>query len=98
TDHSAGSIYHGTALAIADLDLDGAAELLASRAAPEGSGDQLMLLRAQPRGTLRVVWRSEAIPGSVWLATAGDIDGDGLAELLAIEEPASGRATLWIVR
>ncbi len=99
-ERSAGAVGYGTALAMADLDFDGAAELLVSHAAPAGRGDQLSLLRALPRGALRVMWRGDAVGGSIWVAAAGDVDGDGLPELLAIEEPAAGRgrAALWIVR
>lgn len=100
-DHGAGATGYGTALAMTDLDVDGAAELLLSHAAAEGAGDQLSLLRAFARGGLRVVWRSEVLAGSVWCAAAGDVDGDGLGELIAIEEPQSrerGRARLWVVQ
>jgi hypothetical protein len=89
---------YGTALALGDLEDDGTAELLTSHAAVAGEGDQLSVLRASAGG-LRVVWRSQPLEGSVWLATSGDLDGDGLVELLAVEEPASrGRANLWLVR
>jgi hypothetical protein len=99
-ERAAAMLGYGTALAMGDLDLDGSAELLVSHASPAGAGDQLSLLRVLPRGTLRVMWRSERLPGSVWIAAAGDSDGDGAHELLAIEEPADGRgrAALWLVR
>ena len=91
-------IGFGTALAMTDLDDDGTAELLAS--GPTAAGDQLTLLRALPRGALNVVWRSEPIEGSIWIAESGDLDGDGAMELFAIEEPAgpAGNARLWVVR
>jgi len=100
TERSVGAVGYGTALAMGDLDLDGTAELLTSHAAPAGGGDQLALLRALPRGAVRVMWRGDAIGGSVWLATSADVDADGQPEMLAIEEPAAGRgrAALWIVR
>ncbi len=96
-----GAVGYGTALAMADLDDDGAVELLTSAASPAGAGDRLSLLRALPRGALLVVWRSEAIAGPIWIAERGDLDGDGLEELFAVEEPPdprSGTARLWIVR
>ncbi len=101
-ERSASAFGYGTALAMGDLDEDGAAELLSSQAQPEGAGDQLSLLRALPRGAVHVVWRSEALAGSVWVATSGDLDGDGIEELLAVEEPAARAAPretarLWIV-
>ncbi|MBX3269865.1 MAG: hypothetical protein KF729_06370 [Sandaracinaceae bacterium] len=99
-ERAAAASGYGTALAMGDLDLDGAAEILVSQAALAGQGDQLTLLRALPRGALRTMWRSPPLAGSVWTAAAGDADGDGLPELAAIEEPTdpAGRATLWLVR
>lgn len=99
-ERSVGAVGYGTALAMADLDDDGAAELLTSGAQAAGAGDQLTLLRVLPRGALHVVWRSEPLAGPVWIAGHGDLDGDGLEELLAIEEPLDPRgvARLWIVR
>lgn len=100
SERTSGASGYGTALAMSDLDLDGSAEILLSHASAAGAGDQLSLVRAVPRGGVRVMWRSEVLPGSVWLAAAGDVDADGQPELVAIEEPADGRgrARLWIVR
>lgn len=100
TEHTVGAVGYGTALAMTDLDMDGSAEILVSHASPEGGGDQLSLIRALPHGGLRVMWRGEVVGGSIWVAAEGDVDDDGQLELVAIEEPASGRgrARLWIVR
>jgi hypothetical protein len=101
-DRRAGLVDVGAALAMADVDGDGAAELLVSAAHPIGEGDRLRLLRLRPDGALHSVWESAAIEGSVMLAGAGDVDGDGAPELYAVEEPASDnpneRARLWVVR
>jgi hypothetical protein len=99
---TAGVAGHGAALAMSDLDTNGDPELLASTSTPTGQGDRLRLLRVRARdGALFHVWESEPMAGSVHVAGEADLDGDGAAELLAIEEPARpGRraATLWVVR
>lgn len=98
-DRSNAAVGYGTALAMSDLDDDGSMELLLASTRLAGQGDQLTMVRALPRGTVTVVWRSELLAGSVWMTASGDLDGDGLSELLAIEEPrGAGRARLWIVR
>lgn len=91
----------GAALGLADIDLDGQVELIASAATLEGRGDKLTVLRVRPSdGVLLRLWESEPLSGSVFVADGGDLDGDGRAELLAIEEPANGqgRASLWVLR
>lgn len=91
---------YGAALALADVDADGLPEVLASSADPVGQGDRLTVLRIRPDGSLVIVWSSERLAGSVLVAGSADVDGDGLEELLAIEEPANGdtNARLWVVR
>ncbi|MBX3248644.1 MAG: VCBS repeat-containing protein [Myxococcales bacterium] len=90
---------YGAAIGLADVDHDGQAEVLTSSDALVGEGDQLRLLRVRADGALRAVWQSEPLEGSVLVAGAGDLDADGVEELLAIEEPrGEGRATLWVVR
>jgi hypothetical protein len=93
----------GAALAMDDVDDDGAAELIVSAATPIGSGDRLSVLRARPDGSLLRVWTSDPLPGSILIAAVGDLDGDSLPELLAVEEPAptagpAATARLWVIR
>ncbi len=96
-----GAVSYGTALALADLEDDGLAELLTSGAGPAGEGDHLALLRVRDSAQVVAVWQSDALPGDVWVAASADLDDDGLEELLAVEEPAPGStdpARLWVVR
>lgn len=96
-DRTVGLSDYGVALGMADVDLDGSAELVASSSALVGAGDQLRVLRIRPDGTLLHVWDSPPLEGSVMVAGAGDLDGDGVAELLAIEE-RDDAAYLWVIR
>ena len=88
----------GSALALGDVDGDGLAELLVSAGTPAGEGDRLRLLRVREDGALRRVWESDRLAGSVFVAGAVDGDGDGLPELLAVEERPGARARLWRIR
>ncbi len=97
-ERPSGVMGHGAALALADLDRDGGAEILTSSAAEQGQGDHLMITRARRDGVILSVWRSGGVGGSVLLADAGDLDGDGAAAFVAIEEPrGGGRARAWVV-
>lgn len=91
----------GAALAMSDVDDDGQPELICSAATAVGEGDRLQILRLRASTGLTTVWRGPPLPGSVFVATSGDLDDDGLEELLAIEEPApgaTGGARLWVAR
>jgi len=91
----------GSALAMADVDADGAPELLTSASA-EGSRDRLSVTRLVDTGTIARVWTSAELEGRVFVAAAADLDDDGAEELLAIEEPETPgpgvRARLWVVK
>jgi hypothetical protein len=99
-DARRGSAVHGAALALADIDHDGSAELLASSDALPGRGDRLALLRLGAGASLTAVWTSAPIDGAVLVAGAGDIDGDAQEELVAIEEARdpTASARLWVIR
>lgn len=98
-EQRSGDVGYGAAAALADIDQDGSGEVLASSSRPVGSGDELIVLRLRADGRLYSLWRSDEVGGSILVAGAGDVDGDGVEELLAIEEPreTNQRATLWIV-
>jgi hypothetical protein len=86
---------------MADADVDGRVEMLVASPNAVGEGDRLELLRVRESGAIVSVWSSTPLAGSVLLAAAADVDGDGLEELMAVEEPApgeDGEAHLWIVR
>jgi len=96
-----GAVAYGTALALADLEDDGIAELLASGPGLSGEGDRLALLRVRESAQVLAVWQSDVLAGDIWIAASADLDDDGLEELLAVEEPARGStepARLWIVQ
>ena len=90
----------GAALGFADVDMDGEVELITSAAHGPGDqlpGDQLRVMRITADGGLRSVWSSERVEGSVMVAGSGDLDGDGIEELLAIEE-RTDESHLWVVQ
>ena len=87
---------HGAALGVGDLDGDGELEILVSDARESGPDDQLTLLRVTAEGVIHRIDEFR-VEGGVMVAGAGDVDGDGVDELLAIAEHASGVAKLWLV-
>ncbi|MEZ4266792.1 MAG: VCBS repeat-containing protein [Myxococcota bacterium] len=71
----------GTVSALSDLDLDGRPELLATSNAL-GGPDHLSLYELSDAGDGAHLRWSRAVPDPVSAAVAGDLDGDGYAELL----------------
>lgn len=88
----------GAGFALADLDGDGTAEVVASAATATGP-DYVRVLAAR-EGT-PPLWSSDAIPGLVLAGAAGDLTGDGVddAVLAAVEvgEDGAPRTTLLLV-
>ena len=86
----------GTAIGMADVDDDGMTEILLSSNRDPGRGDRLVVVRAGADGLEPTRQTLGEVSGSIWVATGGDADNDGLAELLAIEQ-APGAAQLLLV-
>jgi hypothetical protein len=80
----------GAGFALADLDGDGTAEVVASAAVASGP-DRLRILSAQ--AVTSPVWTSEPLPGLVLAGAAGDLTGDGVDDaVLAAVEPGEDGA------
>jgi hypothetical protein len=82
----------GTGFALADLDGDGVAEVIASAAVP-GPTDQIRILA--PRAEVPLLLESPPIPGAILAGAGGDLTGDGVddALLASIVRGADGAAS-----
>lgn len=82
----------GTALAVTDVDDDGRPEVLLSSDRDPWTGDELTVVRLDLDGEGATREQIGRVDGSVWVAGAGDIDDDGLRELLAVSQaPAAAQ-------
>lgn len=87
----------GASLAAADIDADGALDVLTSDFIREGQEDRLRWFRVTPDGRLALVWESPRTPGSVLHSAAGDFLGTGRPVFVAFEARARGGSRVWVV-
>jgi hypothetical protein len=87
----------GAALALADVDGDQRPELVTTAYRAPGDGDVLVVWRVGDGGALTELGRGESLAGGIAAVTAGDLDGDGVAEPVAAARlPGSTRTDLWV--
>ena len=87
----------GAALAGADVDADGALDVLTSDYTREGQDDRLRWFRLGSEGHLGLVWEGAQTAGAIVHATAGDLLGTGRPLFVAFEARQGGGSRLWVV-
>ncbi|HTN52520.1 MAG TPA: VCBS repeat-containing protein [Anaeromyxobacter sp.] len=83
----------GTGFALADLDGDGVAEVVASSPQPSG-GERIRILA--PRAPTPLLFESPPVAGAILAGAAGDLTGDGLDDAVlaaVVREPDGSLAT-----
>jgi hypothetical protein len=84
----------GAGFALADLNGDGEAELVASSAEP-GPADRVRVLRILPAG--ESTFQSQPVPGAILAAAAGDVTGDAVDDVVLAAVQPSGETRLWLL-
>ena len=86
--------------ALGDPNNDGRAEMMVALQKPDSAG----VLRSHPfmvgfrGGIYRLMWGGSAVAEPIQEVEVGDLDGDGLQELVVLESQPDGRSTLGIWR
>jgi hypothetical protein len=89
----------GAAWEIADLDGDGAPEVITSAARPPGDGDTITVHALADDGGSRVLHRGSALRGGIAAIASGDFDGDGHVDVAAaVRLVGSSRSDLWVLQ
>ena len=84
----------GTAFVIADLDGDGGLELVTAGFHPPGAADAISVY-AVGDSAVRPLRRTQATDGGIAAMAAGDFDGDGLLDFVAMSRGAGTQVSLW---
>ncbi len=89
----------GSAFEIADLDGDGAPEVITSAYRAPGDGDELVVYTIDDDGSSRVLHRGGALRGGIAAIAAGDFDSDGATDVAALVRLSGAAAgDLWVLR
>jgi hypothetical protein len=87
----------GAAVALADLDGDGAVELVASGLDVDPP-DRVRVFAIEPGAAPGLRFESDDLPARLLAGAAADLDGDGRDEALLAGPAAGGGAAIWSVR
>ena len=88
----------GVAFDLADLDDDGSLEVVTTGTdAPSAGGDRIVVRRSLGKRLSGVLWRSRSLGGPVTALTHGDLNGDGMLELVAAVHGKGGKISIVVL-